>query len=289
MWSFYYFCLSFYLLGWSLNTTQPNQICLFFPWYPMGFFQANLWRRWSLLSSRSGPALLAFPLLPPPMILHSTVLQLMQTKLPLTFKSTASSFFFLNISSCQETVSTTLKKSESCCTVPPADKSCSGSSWGPGSVNARLLPSVWRMPYLSWSESPWQIFTSTPSMFVDPLILTHKLLTDSWPSDSVQEQSCLCASCALTSLEPVTAHTYNSSLCPPENILHNWSSLHFPRSGKELFLMPLRTTSIPIPYGFSIAIQGRYLYFLSPVTSCQKYINEKKLATINYILHNIYR
>lgn len=120
-------------------------------------------------------------------------------------------------------------------------------------------------------------------------LLTHwSSPINSWPSDSVQEQSCLCASCALTSLEPVTAHTYNSSLCSPENILHNWSSLHCPRSGKELFLMPLRTT-IPIPYGFSIATQGRYLYFLSPVTSCQKYINEKKLATINYILHNIYR
>lgn len=198
-------------------------------------------------------ALLAFPLLPPPMILHSTVLQLMQTKLPLTFKSTASSFFFLNISSCQETVSTTLKKSESCCTVPPADKSCSGSSWGPGSVNARLLPSVWRMPYLSWSESPWQIFTSTPSMFVDPLILTHKLLTDSWPSDSVQEQSCLCASCALTSLEPVTAHTYNSSLCPPENILHNWSS---PLSQKWQGTVPYATKNNKHPN--SLWIQHSY-------------------------------
>lgn len=53
--------------------------------------------------------------------------------------------------------------------------------------------------------------------------------------------------------------------------------------------MSLRITSISIPYDFSIATQGRYLYFLSPVISCQKYINIKKLATINDILYNIYR
>lgn len=152
-------------------------------------------------------------------------------------------------------------------------------------MNVRLLSSVWRMPYLSWSEN-----YSRYSLQHHVRLLIHWLSPiNSWQTPDLLQSRAICVPGVISHLEPVTAHTYNSSLCSPKNKLHNWSSLHFPRSGKELSLMILRTTSISIPYGFSIATQGRYLYFLSPVISCQKYITKKKLATINYILRNIYR